>query len=169
MLYANLKSAVESGWEFSSRWFVTDSKRSITEGKLQDTNTRAIIPVDLNSYLCWNAELLMKFCSFVMNTSICDPVEYLQITVECKRAIFEVLWDEEAGIWFDFDYVKGSKRKYFFPTNLTPLWVQAHHGEIDGVAKRVVEYLQLSGAINYPGGIPTSLLNSGQLWDFPTV
>lgn len=86
-----------------------------------------------------------------------------------KDAINDVLWDEDFGTWFDYNHVLGKKRRYFFPTNLAPLWVQAHVGDISVVAKKSVNYLHTSGAVNFPGGIPASMLETGEQWDFPNV
>lgn len=94
---------------------------------------------------------------------------YKNIAESWKTVIQEVLWDEESGTWFDYDFVRGNKRKYFFPTNLAPLWVQAYHGDVEVIAKRAVNYLHSSGAINFPGGVPTSMLQTGLQWDFPNV
>jgi alpha,alpha-trehalase len=33
----------------------------------------------------------------------------------------------------------------------------------------VAAYLEESGALGYPGGLPTSLLSTGQQWDFPNA
>lgn len=169
LMYANLKSGAESGWDFSSRWFVMENNQSLIEGNLTNTKTRDIIPVDLNSFLYWNAVLLEKYCHIVGNVSVCDPAKYKEIAADFKTAIHEVLWDEEAGTWFDYDFIRGGRRRYFFPTNLSPLWVHAHHGKLEDVAKRSVDYLHASGATNFPGGIPTSMLQTGQQWDFPNV
>ncbi|CAL8124857.1 unnamed protein product [Orchesella dallaii] len=166
-LYANLKSGAESGWDFSSRWFVVPEGTSLRDGNLTHTKTRDIIPADLNSFIYWNAVLLDKFCTLVDNVTACDPSTYQQYADDWKTAIHDVLWDEDAGTWFDFDFVRGEKRKYFFPTNLAPLWVKAHHGDIEEVAKRTVDYLHTSKATTFDGGIPTSLLQTGQQWDYP--
>lgn len=65
ILYGNLKTGAESGWDFSSRWFVMPGDESIIEGNLTHTKTRDIIPVELNSFMFWNAKLLAKFCALV--------------------------------------------------------------------------------------------------------
>ena len=57
--YQNMKSGAESGWDYSTRWFFK-ADGSPSEDLL-DIQTRHIIPVDLNSYLCKNAKLLSKF------------------------------------------------------------------------------------------------------------
>ena len=58
LLYSNLGSGAESGWDFSSRWFAQEDASS----SLTDTIVKDIIPVDLNSILCWNEQLLSWFC-----------------------------------------------------------------------------------------------------------
>merc|ERR1719431_848798 len=45
-----MKSGAESGWDYSSRWFVTNKERS-AEDELMDVQTGNILPVDLNSFL----------------------------------------------------------------------------------------------------------------------
>merc|ERR1719376_1417660 len=49
--YIHMKSGAESGWDYSSRWFVTNKERS-AEDELLDVQTGNILPVDLNSFLC---------------------------------------------------------------------------------------------------------------------
>ena len=62
-MYQNLASAAESGWDFSSRWFSRDlqNKTSDVTKWLGYTDTTDIIPVDLNSIMCWNEMLMAKF------------------------------------------------------------------------------------------------------------
>ena len=55
-----MKTGAESGWDYSSRWFVTDKNNN--SGCLKDTKPRAIVPVDLNSIMAKNAEILAHFC-----------------------------------------------------------------------------------------------------------
>jgi len=121
--------------------------------------------VDLNGFLYRNAVLLKEFCGVVADVALCDPATYEQHANNFKKAINEVLWDPEAGSWFDYDNVRNERRNAFYPTNLVPLWVHAH--ENDAVVPKVVEYLKNSGALKYPGGIPTSLFQTGQQWDYP--
>ena len=35
--------------------------------------------------------------------------------------------------------------------------------------RKVIQYLEENGSLEYPGGIPTSLIRSGQQWDFRYV
>lgn len=61
LLYSNLHSGAESGWDFSTRWFVTST--GTNDGSLADIATKQIIPVDLNAYLCMNSRLLSELYS----------------------------------------------------------------------------------------------------------
>lgn len=58
-LWAELKAGAESGWDFSSRWYI-DSLNT-NSGTLRDTQTSSILPVDLNAIMCRNERLLASF------------------------------------------------------------------------------------------------------------
>lgn len=58
-LWAELQSAAESGWDFSSRWFLPGFPS--LQDLLQDTQMRGIVPVDLNAILCKVEQLLATF------------------------------------------------------------------------------------------------------------
>ena len=59
LLYSDIASGAESGWDFSSRWLRNDSLSSI--------RTRGIIPVDLNAIICQNEATLAKFYRMIGN------------------------------------------------------------------------------------------------------
>lgn len=63
--YMNTKSGAESGWDFSSRWFIVDN--GTNDGNMSNLNTRYIIPVDLNSFICMNNYLLSEMFLLVGN------------------------------------------------------------------------------------------------------
>ena len=48
-LYLHLMAAAESGWDFSSRWFI--DQRGGNTGTLADAKTAYILPVDLNALM----------------------------------------------------------------------------------------------------------------------
>ncbi|MGH0115000.1 UNVERIFIED_CONTAM: hypothetical protein FKN15_067861 [Acipenser sinensis] len=58
-LWAELQSGAESGWDFSSRWFIDGEGQN--RGTLRDTRTRLIVPVDLNALLCRNERTIASF------------------------------------------------------------------------------------------------------------
>lgn len=79
-----MKSGAESGWDYSSRWFVTNQERS-SEDELLDVQTGNILPVDLNSFLCRNAEIMQQLFIKVENFEKAE--EYKKLREEFKEAI----------------------------------------------------------------------------------
>ena len=54
--YRHMKSGAESGWDYSSRWFSGNQ----TNNELYSVATGHILPVDLNSFLCKNAQIIAE-------------------------------------------------------------------------------------------------------------
>ena len=84
--YINMQSGAESGWDFSSRWFIVDEGHK--EGNLSHISTRNILPVDLNSFICMNARLLSNMFRLVGEDEKAQM--YHEKFIEWKRAIREV-------------------------------------------------------------------------------
>ena len=82
--YMHMKSGAESGWDYSSRWFAEDSIRTEKE-ELLDIRTGDFIPVDLNSFLCRNAEILEDLFSEMENLDMKET--YRKRKEEMKEAI----------------------------------------------------------------------------------
>jgi len=53
----------------------------------------------------------------------------------------------------------------FYATNIAPLWVQAY--DDPSVVDKIMNYLDSFRILDYPGGIPSSLHQSGEQWDYP--
>ena len=45
---------------------------------------------------------------------------------DIKNAIKTILWDEKEKMWFDYDLEHNKQRKYFYPSNLFPLWAESY-------------------------------------------
>ncbi|XP_077288553.1 trehalase-like isoform X2 [Arctopsyche grandis] len=163
--YAELKAAAESGWDFSTRWFILNGTN---KGNLTNLMTRSIIPVDLNSLICWNAQLLSEFHSMLGNTEKAN--QFREIANEWVEAIDKILWHEEVGAWLDYDIHNGRRRDYFYPTNIAPLWTGSYdHGKKEYYVNRIMKYLENTKIDNYAGGLPTSVEHSGEQWDYPNA
>lgn len=78
-----------------------------------------------------------------------------------KAAINELLWDEQAGLYCDYDVVQGRRRDYPFATTFYPLWAGIAS---EAQAARVIDNLAL---FEMPGGVQTSTNVSGSQWDAP--
>ncbi|CAL9684359.1 unnamed protein product [Knipowitschia caucasica] len=162
-LWMDLKAGAESGWDFSARWYVNSSGQN--SGTLRDTRTSQILPSDLNALLCRTEKTLASFHRLLGSQE--SAVLYEQAAEERQRAMDAVLWDDQRGAWFDYNLLTGSKHLGFYPSNLAPLWAQCYSNEER--AQRAVQYLKGSGALHFPNGVPTSLKESGQQWDYPNA
>lgn len=164
--YAEMKSAAETGWDFSSRWFF-DSQGG-NNANLSAIATSRVIPVDLNSYLCNSCQILARFYDILGDSK--NSLYWYKKACYWKQAISEVLWNEEDGIWYDYDLQLGNHRKFYYPSNLAPLWTDSISPQ-DGprLGKRALDYLNKNKILDFPGGIPTSLIQTGEQWDYPNA
>ncbi|MGQ4650363.1 trehalase family glycosidase [Lyngbya aestuarii] len=77
------------------------------------------------------------------------------------QRIDQSLWDEESGLYFDYNFRTGERRQYEYATTFYPLWAGIAS---EAQAKRVWQNLEQFEA---PGGILTSTHVSGNQWDAP--
>ncbi|XP_058060859.1 trehalase isoform X1 [Anopheles bellator] len=165
--YCELKAAAESGMDFSSRWFIKDGTNA---GNLTDLKCRSIVAVELNAILYWNALIIAEFYGLRNDIHSADKRrEYLDKAEELRKAINAVLWDEQEGAWFDYDLINKKPRKYFTPTNLSPLWVGCYDKGDTALPKRILAYIERLQLDRYPGGVPNTLQSTNEQWDFPNV
>lgn len=162
-LWMDLKAGAESGWDFTSRWYIDGAGHN--NGTLRDTRTSQILPADLNALLCRNEKLLASFHRLLGNDE--SAALYEQAATRRTKAMEALLWDAERGAWFDYSLVTKSKHYQFYASNLAPVWAQCYSQPEMG--EKAVQYLKGSGALDYPNGVPTSLRESGQQWDFPNA
>jgi len=160
-LYTNIQSAAEAGWDFSSRWYIPEEHE--VPGNTSDTSTCNIIPVDLNAFLYYNAQTLVKL--FAMSGDLRRGYYYTQIATDLKHAIQNLFWDEQLGAYFDYDKKGKDRITEFYGSTFVPLWAG-----VDTSPKtitRIINYAQSQKIFDFPGGIPTSLTATGEQWDLP--
>jgi alpha,alpha-trehalase len=176
-LYHNIATAAESGWDFSSRW-MEDHQNLIT------LRTSAIIPVDLNAFLL-QMELDIVFLARVAGDHAAER-HYTKAANARRLAINSILWNEEMGQWFDYwlplnnsevqsvdmqkvvyDLGSGRLNLESYASNFVPLWCgMLPPGDAKG--EKVLRALSNSGLL-HPGGIATSVRETGEQWDFPNA
>ncbi|XP_037631179.1 LOW QUALITY PROTEIN: trehalase [Sebastes umbrosus] len=162
-LWMDLKAGAESGWDFTSRWYIDGDGHN--NGSLRDTSTSHILPTDLNALLCLNERTLASFHRILGDGD--SAALHDQAAARRLEAVESVLWDAERGAWFDYNLVTHSKHFEFYPSNLAPVWAQCYSRPEMG--EKAVQYLKGSGALQFPNGVPTSLRESGQQWDYPNA
>uniref|UniRef100_A0A1B6DB06 Trehalase n=2 Tax=Clastoptera arizonana TaxID=38151 RepID=A0A1B6DB06_9HEMI len=162
--YIKLKSAAESGFDFSTRWFIKDGTN---KGNLSYIETTSIVPVDLNAFVHWNAKILSDFNALLNNPT--KQAHYAEIADQLLAGITAILWREDIGMWFDYDLINKKSREYFYLSNFTPLWTQSYLLPKNIMSEKVLAYVKETGVADFVGGVPISLENSGEQWDFPNA
>lgn len=71
--YSEINGGAESGFDFTSRWFI---KNGTNEGQLFDIQARSIIPVELNAIMYFNSKTLAQFHDKLGNSNIAAKYEF---------------------------------------------------------------------------------------------
>jgi len=146
-VYRDLRAGAESGWDFSSRWLDGDALASI--------RTTAIAPVDLNAFL-FGLEMT------IANSGDVEAARYRHLADQRRAALHDHLWNADTGYFADYDIESGTLRPSLTAAALAPLLVGAATQDQADRTADAVERLLLA-----PGGLHTTLVQSGQQWDRP--
>jgi alpha,alpha-trehalase len=151
--YRNMRTAAESGWDFSSRWFIDGND-------LDATSTTQLIPVDLNCFLVQLERTLSRAYAVAGQM---DRSRALAEAAEARgRAIARFCWSEVDNFFFDYNPARATTSPAFTLAAVVPLFTGvATQVQADAVAATLrARFLQ-------PGGLVTTLVHSGQQWDWP--
>ncbi|MBC2838494.1 trehalase family glycosidase [Robiginitalea sp. SC105] len=152
-LYANLRAAAASGWDFSSRWYEQ-------EGEFASTQTTELLPVDLNCLMYFMEDLLAKG---YRRQGEPGKASEMQLRAERRaRLIADLFWDPGEEFFTDYDFVDGERTGEVTLAGTFPLYFGiASQQQAAAVRSRLLE--DFLG----PGGLVTTLKASGQQWDAP--
>jgi alpha,alpha-trehalase len=145
--YKGDRSMRESGFDPSNRFGPFNA--SITD----------YAPVCLNVLLYRMEQEAGRIATILGNASA--ATEWQARARRRRQLVDRYLWDQEAGLYFDYNVATGQRRHYEFATTFYPLWAGLSSPE---QARRVVGNL---GRFEAPGGILTSTQTSGSQWDAP--
>lgn len=152
-VYRNLRAACESGWDFSSRWFA-DGESFAT------IRTTDLIPVDLNSLL-YHLETTLAD-AYGQRGEATQRARMAKKAQQRRRAIQRYCWNPTERFYYDYDFVKGETTQQRTLAAAYPLFFKlARQSEARAVARTLED--QFLG----PGGLRTTLKNTGQQWDAP--
>ena len=152
-IYRHLRAAAESGWDFSSRWF-KDKNNFAT------IHTTDIIPVDLNCLLFNLENTLAK--AYKLSGNIEEAENFEKFTKRRLQAIETYCWNEEAGFYFDYNYIENKQKCLFTMAASFPLFFEIASGEQAEKVAKVLEEKFLSS-----GGLITTIETTNQQWDAP--
>ncbi|MBK8042272.1 MAG: alpha,alpha-trehalase TreF [Haliscomenobacter sp.] len=152
-VFRDLRAACESGWDFSSRWLADSSK-------LHTIQTTQLAPVDLNALL-WNLETTLSQ-AWALAKRKDKARKYKALAQNRQQALAKYCWDPEAG--FFFDYHHATRKRSQIPTlaGVFPLFfgLASQSQASNAAATLEKDFLQ-------PGGLVTTLSQTGQQWDAP--
>ncbi|MEJ2006441.1 MAG: trehalase family glycosidase, partial [Cyclobacteriaceae bacterium] len=151
--YRHLRAGAESGWDFSSRWFADGEH-------IETIHTTDIVPVDLNSLLYF---LEMKLAQgYDWKGDLQKANAYLERAMARKESIQKYLWDQETGFFVDYDSRNEKPTGVLSLASAYPLYFRIASKE---QAKRVAKRLEDEFLMD--GGFVTTLMQTGQQWDWP--
>lgn len=152
-VYRDIRSAAESGWDFSSRWF--------RDGKSMETiHTTEIVPVDLNCLLAHLEKMIAK--GYILRGQPDEAKTYTSRSSERRRALLTFCWDAEQKFFIDYDFVANKRTGIRSLAGIYPLFFEMAPKDIAGQAAETLEknFLQ-------QGGLVTTLVDTDQQWDAP--
>ena len=122
-------------------------------------STHHYAPVCLNSLL-YKAEQDLAQMAQTLGRSD-ESAKWKQLAEKRKDAMNKYLWNAQAGMFFDYDFLNGRQSAYNYATTFYPLWVGLATPD---QARAVARNLNL---FERPGGIAMSDKVSGMQWDLP--
>lgn len=151
-VFRDLRSASESGWNFTARWF---------DGRWRNTiNNAHILPVELNTLIYHMEDVLAEAYKQGGNSS--KAQQYRTAANARKEAINTLFWDEERGIYDDYDYKKDTLRDKPSMAMMYPLYFGLATQE---QADSVIAFAKKEMVSK--GGFTSSAIDTRQRWDYP--
>ncbi len=141
--------------------------RSMRESGFDITNRFGPFSIDIIHYapVCLNVLLYRMEQDMAQAYEILGHAELAQTwrdrVSERHQRTDQFLWDEEWGLYFDYNFQTGNRRPYEFATTFYPLWAGMAS---DAQAEQVVRSLE---RFEMAGGLLTSTQVSGNQWDAP--
>lgn len=149
-MYSDLRSGAESGWDYSSRWFADGQN-------LHSIQTTDIVPVDLNALLYGLETVLLKV---VDDKSERKKIEQSQAVRQ--EFLLKNCYNESKGTFEDYNWVKKEKTGELSLAMVYPLFFKmVNQKEADAIAQTIEK------SFLRPGGVVSTLKNTGQQWDAP--
>jgi alpha,alpha-trehalase len=154
-VFRNLRSAAESGWDFSSRW-LADTANLFT---IQTTD---IIPVDLNSLL-YNLELTISK-AYQINNDLSKAKTFKDKSENRRKTIIKYCWNQDKGFFMDYNFKQKKQSVIFSLAGVYPMFFKIATNEQAFLIAEKVEnsFLQRGGVV---ATLTSNKIN--QQWDSP--
>jgi alpha,alpha-trehalase len=152
-VYRDIRAGAESGWDFTSRWL--EDRRNMAS-----IITTAIVPVDLNSLLFGLENAVARGCAR-RGDSACQALFRSHADAR-KAAMNQYLWNEELGLFDDYNWRTAQKRNAVTAAALSALAAgAATEAQAASTAERARSDLLARG------GLMNTSIVTGEQWDAP--
>jgi alpha,alpha-trehalase len=121
--------------------------------------THHYAPVCLNSLLFKTEKDMEQISQWLGRPA--DAAKWRKRARDRKKLINRYLWDQEQGLFFDYNFQTGKRSSYLYATTFYPLWAGL---ATEDQAKLVERNLK---GFEQPGGLPMSTQETGTQWDLP--
>jgi alpha,alpha-trehalase len=121
--------------------------------------THHYAPVCLNSLLFKTEKDMEQISQWLGRPA--DAAKWRKRARDRKKLINSYLWDQEQGLFFDYNFQTGKRSSYLYATTFYPLWAGL---ATEDQAKLVERNLK---GFEQPGGLPMSTQETGTQWDLP--
>ncbi|WP_309864997.1 trehalase family glycosidase [Desmospora profundinema] len=138
------RAEAESGWDYTARF---------------NRQCASFIPVDLNALL-YRYETDFAHIAKILDRDK-EAADWKKRAFSRKQTMDHYLWNEQHGVYFDYDFVRGHQYPYFSLATFYPLWAEAASPrQAEKVRQNLSRFLHRGGAV-------TSTTYSGFQWDYP--
>ncbi len=152
-VWTDLRAGAESGWDYSSRWLSDPMS-------LASIRTTAIVPVDLNALL-WNLEhTIAAYAQRSGQAAVAE--QYASYAEARKAALLRYCWDSSKQFFTDYDWEQNRSTGILSLAGMFPLFFELADEEQAAACAQVIARNFLK-----PGGLVTTLIQTGQQWDAP--
>ncbi len=157
IVYNHLRSAAESGWDFSSRWLANENDLSTIE-------TTDIIPVDLNSLLYYTEMSLADY--YDRHDDSKTSKFYTARAAKRYAAIQKYCFNTKEKIYYDYNWKKKRLTGKFTPASFFPLWLLDNSADLREVYGEAAAQ-KLKTILLKDGGVLSTAITNKQQWDAP--
>jgi len=106
--------------------------------RYDDDDTTSLLPVDLNANLFTYERDFAEY--FARKGAEAEAKKWLERAEKRKALMFELMWDEEECLFFDYNFERGKKKYVRSLASYVPMWA----GMVDAeVAQKLVDKLSL--------------------------
>lgn len=152
-VYRDIRSAAESGWDFSSRWLADGMQ-------LKTIQTTQIVPVDLNCLL-YNLEVTLQQC-YALQKDTAKEKQFRALALKRKTSMQKYFWSPQQSWFTDYNIKTKKQAPVLSLAGMYPLFFNLADLRQAKLAKNILQQKFLK-----PGGLVSTPLNTHQQWDAP--